>query len=333
MKKALITGALGQDGSYLSEYLLKKGYEVTGLIRRSPLSSTWATDWMMNKSQENKMGFIYGDVRDEMSLRNAIQKSWPDEIYNFAGQVFVPLSWNDASTTFDVNVGGLSRILKVVEAVKKDAKVYQASTSEMFGNHEGACTDETPMRPTSPYGVSKLAAHRLAGLYRERGLYVVAGILFNHESPRRGAEMVTKKIATTVASWALGGQEMLSLGNMDSRRDWGFAGEYVEAMHAMMQQDTPQDYVVGTGQSHSVSDFVRMACMAAHVSIDFAEEHTKIDQRLTRQQEIFDMRSNGEKLKRVAGWEPKVSFTQLVDMMVEAEIKRLKLRGDSNEKV
>jgi GDPmannose 4,6-dehydratase len=325
MKKALITGCLGQDGSYLTEYLLKKGYKVFGLARKSPFASHWALQWMSNMAEEERVGFIYGDMRDEMSLRNAIQKTWPDEIYNFAGQVFVPLSWDDPGTTFDVNVGGLSRILKIVEQVKRDTKVYQASTSEMFGNHEGACTDETDMRPTSPYGVSKLAAHRLVGLYRSRGLFVVGGILFNHESPRRGMEMVTRKIAMTVASWSAGGEDILALGNMDSRRDWGFAGEYVEAMHMMMQQIFPTDYVVGTGESHSVSDFLNECCIVAGISKPFRESHTKIDQRLTRQQEIFDMRADGSKLDRVAGWRSQIGFKELVSMMVKAEQKKLEV--------
>lgn len=324
MKKALITGALGQDGSYLTEYLAKQGYQVSGLIRKSPFSSSWATDWMLNKTMDGRIGFIYGDVRDEMSLRNAIQKSWPDEIYNFAGQVFVPLSWQSPEVTMDVNVGGLARLLKVVEQVKPDARVYQASTSEMFGNHEGACTDETEMWPTSPYGVSKLAAHRLVGLYRSRGLHVVGGILFNHESPRRGMEMVTRKIATTVAHWSLGGEEMLSLGNMDSRRDWGFAGEYVEAMHAMLQQKTATDYVVGTGESHSVADFLATCCEEAGVDKSFMDKHTRVDPRLTRQQEIFDMRADITKIRTVCGWEPKVKLKDLVRMMVQAEQKKLK---------
>ncbi len=325
MKKVLITGALGQDGSYLTEYLLKKGYQVFGLARKSPFASHWALQWMAEQAENEKVGFIYGDMRDEMSLRNAIQKSWPDEIYNFAGQVFVPLSWNVPDVTFDVNCGGLARILKIVEQIKKDTKVYQASTSEMFGNHEGTCTDQTDMRPTSPYGVSKLAAHRLVDLYRSRGLFVVGGILFNHESPRRGMEMVTRKIAMTVASWSAGGEDILSLGNMDSRRDWGFAGEYVEAMHLMMQQPEPADYVVGTGESHSVQDFLFECCKVVGVSKAFQEAHTKTDPRLARQQEIFDMRADGSKLERVAGWVSKIGFHELVSMMVKAEQKKLEV--------
>jgi GDPmannose 4,6-dehydratase len=324
MKKALITGAIGQDGSYLTEYLLTLGYRVFGMVRKPPNSNPWAIDWMMNNAWSNRVSFIYGDMRDEVSLKNAIQKSWPDEIYNLAGQVFVPLSWDEPDTTFDVNTGGLARLLKIVEQVKKDTKVYQASTSEMFGNHEGACTDETPMRPMSPYGISKLAAHRLVALYRERGLFVVSGILFNHESPRRGTEMVTQKIAMAVASWSVGGEDTLLLGNIDSRRDWGFAGEYVEAMHLMMQEPDAQDYVVGTGISHSVRDFLEEACLLAGVDRAFAEKHIRIDERLKRQQEIFDMRAETTKIREQTGWTPRVGFRELVRMMVTAEQGKLK---------
>lgn len=316
MKKALITGMGGQDGSYLAEHLLSLGYKVYGLVRSNYKFR------MFLEPLFDRVTFLYGDVRDEMSLRSAMQKSWPDEIYNFAGQVFVPISWQLPEETMDVNCGGLARILKIVEGMKKDTKIYQASTSEMFGNHEGRCNDETPLAPTSPYGVSKMAAHRLVGLYRSRGLYVVGGILFNHESPRRGHEMVTMKIASAVAAWSLGSKEMLSLGNMDSRRDWGFAGEYVQAMHQMMQQDEPGDYVVGTGVSHSVEDFLKEACEVAGVSEVFMKSHIQIDQRLTRLQEIYDMRSDTTKIERVCGWKPKVGFEELVGMMVMSEIVR-----------
>lgn len=324
MKKALITGALGQDGSYLTDYLVKLGYQVYGLIRKSPYASRWAMDRMANEGWTNQVSYIYGDMRDTVSLRNAIEKSWPDEIYNLAGQVFVPLSWDEPDATFDVNTGGLVRLLKIVEQTKRDTKVYQASTSEMFGSHEGACTDLTDMRPKSPYGISKLAAHRLVALYRERGLFVVGGILFNHESPRRGTEMVTRKIAMAVASWCAGQEDILSLGNIDSRRDWGFAGDYVEAMHAMMQQPNAQDYVVGTGISHSVSDFLEQACLVAGIDGDFCERHTRVEEHLKRQQEIFDMRADTAKIRQRTGWTPEVDFPSLVRMMVEAEQLRLK---------
>jgi GDPmannose 4,6-dehydratase len=325
MKTALITGALGQDGTYLTEHLLGLGYRVVGLIRKPWETSKPAIDWALNKTFSNQVEFIYGDVRDEASLRSAIKKSWPDEIYNLAGQVYVPLSWEMPEHTFDVNVGGLCRILKIVEQVKKnDTRIYQASSSEMFGNHEGACDDRTPLAPTSPYGISKAAAHRMVSLYRDRGLYVVAGLLFNHESPRRGAEMVTRKIAGVVARWACGSKEILYLGNLDSRRDWGFSGEYVKAMHLMLQQDIPDDYVLGTGESHSVSDFLIAACKAAKVDNQFAIAHLKIDERFKRTQEIYDMRADNSKIKRVIGWEPQVGFEELVSIMVNAEMEKIR---------
>lgn len=333
MKTALITGILGQDGTYLTEHLLGLGYRVFGIVRKAPFSSPFASRWMMKQLWKDRVTFLSGDMRDEASLRTAIRKSWPDEIYNLAGQVYVPLSWEMPEHTFDVNVGGLSRLLKIVEHEKKDTRVYQASSSEMYGNHEGACDDTTPMAPTSPYGISKYAAHRLVGVYRSRGLYVVAGILFNHESPRRGHEMVTRKIARHVAEWSQGSKKPLQLGNTDSCRDWGFAGEYVKAMHKMLQQDKPDDYVVGTGQSHSVADFLFTAAACAGVPAEFVRDNVQRDARLVRVQEIYDMRANNEKIRRVLGWEPEVGFTELVDMMVKAEIEAIKNDAINEETV
>lgn len=330
MKTALITGCLGQDGTYLTEHLIGLGYRVFGTIRRSPNSAQTfeKSGWATSALQSGKVEFLYCDVRDELSIRTAIKKSWPDEIYNLAGQVYVPLSWESPAETLDVNTGGLARILKIVEHVKSDTRVYQASSSEMFGNHEGACTDETPMNPTSPYGVSKYAAHRLVGLYRERGLYVVAGILFNHESPRRGHEMVTKKIAKHVAEWSLGSKTHLFLGNTDSRRDWGFAGEYIKAMQLMLQPSSPTDYVVGTGESHSVLDFLEACCVELGIAKDFMIEHTKYDQRFVRTQEIFSMRANNQKIRELLGWEPQVGFRELVKVMVQSEFAKLKEKAE-----
>lgn len=316
MKRALITGIAGQDGSYLAEHLLSLGYKVYGLVRTSPEIKPYMRPLI------NKVELLYGDVRDEMSLRTAIKKAWPDEIYNLAGQVFVPISWEMPEETFNVNVGGLARILKIVSEIKKDARVYQASSSEMFGNHEGACTDETPMHPTSPYGISKYASHRLVGLYRTRGIYVVAGILFNHESPRRGDEMVTMKIAKHVAGWASGDKTPLRLGATNSRRDWGFAGEYVKAMHMMLQQDSAQDYVLGTGQSYSVEDFLLTAARVAGISEDFVASHLETDSRMVRTQEIYNMIGDNSKIRKVLGWEPTTQFPELVKMMVESEINK-----------
>jgi GDPmannose 4,6-dehydratase len=320
MKKALITGAQGQDGSYLSEYLLSLGYQVFGLVRANS---------EVKESTRHLLGkvtYLYGDVRDELSLRTAILKVWPDEIYNLAGQVFVPISWQQSAETFDVNTGGLARLLKIVEEIKKeDTRIYQACTSEMFGNHEGACTEKSPMNPTSPYGISKLAAHKLAALYRERGLYVVSGILFNHESPRRGQEMVTRKIVMAVAGWAKGDTTPLSLGYLDSRRDWGYAGEYVKVMQLMLQQEHPQDYVYGTGESHSVREFLCAACHAAKLPMFYWQDLVKIDERFLRVQEIHDMRADNSKVTGWLGWKREVNFDELVSMMVEAEMEKVKV--------
>jgi GDPmannose 4,6-dehydratase len=324
MKKALVTGALGQDGSYLSEYLLAKGYKVYGLVRKAAWTSNWYVNWASSHAKEDSIEFIYGDMRDDLSVRNAIVKSWPDEIYNLAGQVFVPLSWQEPAQTFDVNTGGLSRILHVVEQIKADTKVYQASTSEMIGNRDEAFDETTELLPTSPYGISKVAAHKLVSLYRTRGLFVVAGILCNHESPRRNQEMVTRKIACAAAAWSLGDTSTLFLGNMESRRDWGFAGDYVEAMHAMLQAKEATDYVVGTGQSHSVKDFLEESAIVAGVDQKFLDEHVKLDERFSRKQEIHNLRANTSKIRETLGWRPRVGFKELVRLMVNAEKLRLK---------
>jgi len=318
MKHALITGALGQDGQYLSELLLEKGYRVFGLVRR------------MGHCAVDGVEYIYGDLRDELSLRTAIRKSWPDEIYNLGGQVYVPVSWEAPADTFDVNVGGLLRILKIVEQIKRETRVYQASSSEMFGNHSGVLNELSPLSPVSPYGEAKAAAHRIAARYRERGLFVVGGILFNHESPRRGHEMVTRKIACHVAGWAVGDKSMLLLGNMDSKRDWGFAGDYVRAMHLMLQQSEPEDFVIGTGVSHSVRDFLFTACRVAGIDAEFAVNHVQQDVRLKRDAEIYDLRANAKHAKLFMGWEPKVNFQELVELMVNSEISRLaRLRNET----
>lgn len=326
MKTALVTGALGQDGTYLTEHLLDLGYKVFCAIRRYPGSAQTVekATWVQMILETGNVEFVYCDIRDELSIRTAIKKAWPDEIYNLAGQVYVPLSWEMPEETFDVNTGGLARILKVVDQVKTDTKVYQASSSEMFGNHAGACTDETPMHPTSPYGVSKYAAHKLVALYRDKGIFVVGGILFNHESPRRGHEMVTRKIAKQVASWAAGSGDKLYMGHLDSRRDWGFAGEYVKAMHLMLQHPEPMDYVVGTGTSHSVADFLEEARIEMGLSKDFVEEHTCLDERFVRTQEIFDMRADNDKLLKTLHWVPQMGFKELVGLMVRAEYSKLK---------
>jgi len=298
MKRALITGISGQDGSYLAEFLLDLGYRIE---------------------------VLYGDMRDGVSLEVAFAKAWPDEVYNLAGQVFVPTSWQAPAETFDINVGGLSRLLSIIERQKPDTRIYQASSSEMYGNLNGLRNEQTPLAPTSPYGVSKTAAHRLCGVYREKGVFAVGGILFNHESPRRGPEMVTRKITLAAADWARGKREKLKLGNMQARRDWGFAGDYVRAMHAMLQQESPKDYVIATGESHSVYEFVVevLRCLdlltPGRNIADVVNEYVEVDPKLFRTGEIHDLRGDASLALRELNWVPKVDFNGLVRMMVESD--------------
>jgi GDPmannose 4,6-dehydratase len=321
MKSALITGISGQDGSYLAEYLLDLGYQVWGLVRRDPASMRWI------QPISSRIEVVYGDLRDAESLSVAFQKAWPDEVYNLAGQVFVPTSWEAPAETFDINVGGLVRLLQIVDRTKRDARVYQASSSEMMGNWDGLCDEQTPLRPTSPYGTSKLAAHRLMEVYRQRGLYTVGGILFNHESPRRGPEMVTRKISRAAARWLLGDRAKLQLGNLQARRDWGFAGDYVKAMRAMLQPSEPKDYIIGTGGSHSVADFVQ-ATMAAMAEIGPAanvpatvEEWVEVNPQFLRTGEIHDLRADASRARAELKWQPAVGFKQLVKMMLESDVE------------
>jgi len=316
----LITGISGQDGSYLAEYLLELGYEVWGLVRREPETSRWL------EQIAHRIEFVYGDLRDEESLAVAFQKSWPDEVYNLAAQVFVPTSWECPAETFDINVGGFARLLQIIGRQKPDTRIYQASTSEMFGNVGSVCNEQTPFRPMSPYGTSKMAAHRLAEVYRNRGLFAVGGILFNHESPRRGPEMVTRKITRAAARWVLGDRSKLKLGNLQSRRDWGFAGDYIKAMHAMLQQDKPRDYVVGTGVSHSVKDFLQQVLIELRKTCGkqdvpgAVEEWVEVDPQFLRTGEIHDLRADASASRKELGWQPTVDFAQLVKMMVEADL-------------
>lgn len=333
--KALITGILGQDGSYLAEYLLELGYEVHGIIRSNPDLS----DNLRNPARKF-VKFHYGDLRDEVSLQTVLRRVLPREIYNLGGQVFVPTSWESPAETFDVNVGGLARILKLVEKICPLARVYQASSSEMYGNvlefvHDDAGIDgkkeiqakldETHrMEPVSPYGTSKYAAHRLVDVYRKKELFVVAGILFNHESPRRGSEMVTRKITKHVAGWAVNKKDKtpLVLGNLQARRDWGFAGDYVRAMHAMLQQEKPEDFVVGMGRSHSVEDFFRGSLEAAGLSYEEYHPLVQINKAwFGRANELRTLIADATKARNQLNWWPEVSFDQLVKMMVESDMQ------------
>jgi GDPmannose 4,6-dehydratase len=320
MKSALITGISGQDGSYLAEYLLECGYQVWGLVRRETASMQWL------HPIRRRIEVVYGDLRDAESLGVAFQKAWPDEVYNLGGQVFVPTSWEFPAETFDINVGGLTRLLQIIERTKRDTRIYQASSSEMVGNWDGLCDEKTPLRPMSPYGVSKLAAHRLVEVYRRRGLFAVGGILFNHESPRRGPEMVTRKITRAAARWLLGNRAKLQLGNLQARRDWGFAGDYIRAMHAMLQQPEPTDLVIGTGVSHSVSDFL-VEIMAAMRDLGpsnnvprSVEEWVEVNPQFLRTGEIDDLRADARLAHSKLDWKPTVDFKQLIRMMLESDL-------------
>ena len=319
MKTALITGISGQDGSYPAEYLLGLGYEVYGLVRRELRTMRWLDPL------SDRIELLYGDMRDEASLSVGFQKAWPDEVYNLAGQVFVPTSWEMPAETFDINVGGLARLLRIVERQKPDTRLYQASSSEMFGNVDGACNEETPLNPTSPYGTSKIAAHRLVEVYRGRGLYAVGGILFNHESPRRGPEMVTRKITRAASAWANGDKTKLKLGNLQARRDWGFAGDYVKSIHAMLQRPTPKDYVIGTGKSHSVAEFVAEVLAVLYGDRyrnqpDSILEWVQVDAGFVRTGEIHNLRADATRAREELNWRPEVDFAGLVRMMVEADV-------------
>ena len=312
MKKALITGALGQDGSYLAELLLAKGYEVHGISR--------GVIGLEECHYVAGVKYHVADLRDEIALENTFRKVWPDEVYNLAAQVFVPTSWSIPAETFDVNVGGLSRILKIVDNWKSDTKIYQASSSEMFGNQNGALDESTPLKPVSPYGASKAAAHQLAHVYRDKGLFVVCGILFNHESPRRGEHMVTRKITKHVAKWSRGDNDPLRLGRGDSTRDWGHAKDYVEGMWEIMQHPTPDDFVICTGESHTVYHFVQEAMEAAHVKSKKVIYGTP---EFTRNNELYHLKACAKKAYVALGWEPKISFKELVWEMINADIKAL----------
>jgi GDPmannose 4,6-dehydratase len=308
----------GKDGSYLAEYLLELGYQVYGPVRREPRTVRWLQGIC------ERVEFVYGDLRDCTSLEVAFRKAWPDEVYNLARQVFIPSSWECPSETLDINIGGRARMLQIVERQKADTRVYQASSSEMYGNVDGICSEQTPLKPVSPYGVSKMAAHHLIRVYRQRGIYALCGILFNHESPRRDPEMVTRKITRAAAAWSKGDKTKLKLDNLLARRDWGFAGDYVKAMHAMLQKNEPKDYVMGTGESHSVAEFVTLVlkelCRYGE-TVHFIrpiEDFVEVDSRLLRPNEIHDLRADCRVARRELRWEPEVSFPGLVHIMVES---------------
>lgn len=314
-KKALITGITGQDGSYLAEFLLDKGYEVYGLIRRTSTPNLSRINHLLEK-----LHLVPGDLMDQHSLTTVIYEVQPEEVYNLAAQSFVPTSWSQPVLTGELTGLGVTRMLESMRLGKPDARFYQASSSEMFGNvQEWPQNEKTPFYPRSPYGVAKVYGHWITVNYRESyGLFACSGILFNHESPRRGLEFVPRKITNGVARFSLGKQKELRLGNLDVSRDWGYAGDYVEAMWLMLQQQQADDYVVGTGTGHSVRELVEVAFR--HAGIDDWQSHVIIDDKLFRPAEVNRLVADNSKARKVLGWQPKVTFEELVAMMVSADL-------------
>ena len=316
-KRALITGITGQDGSYLAELLLAKGYEVIGMVRRSS-----TVNFERIAHFQDKVTFVPGDLLDEVSMIQILQEHRPQEVYNLAAQSFVQTSFGQPVLTGEITGLGVTRILDAIRIVDPSIRFYQASSSEMFGKvQEVPQTEATPLYPRSPYGVAKVYGHWITINYRESyDLHASSGILFNHESPRRGLEFVTRKISYTVAKIKLGMADELRLGNLDAQRDWGFAGDYVEAMWLMLQQDNPDDYVIATGETHPVREFCELAF--GRVDLDW-EQYVKVDEKFFRPAEVDLLVGSPAKGKKVLGWEPKTSFPQLVNMMVDADVALL----------
>jgi GDPmannose 4,6-dehydratase len=317
MPTALITGITGQDGSYLAELLLKKGYQVIGMVRRS---STITFERIHHIQDDIKI--IQGDLHDQSSLMDMMEQYHPDEVYNLAAQSFVPTSWNQPVLTGEVTGLGVTRMLEAIRHVHTAAKFYQSSTSEMFGKvREVPQRETTPFYPRSPYGVAKVYGHWITVNYRESyNLFTVSGILFNHESPRRGMEFVTRKITHGAARIKLGLAKKILLGNLEARRDWGFAGDYVDAMWRMLQQDKPDDYVIGSGETHSV----RELCEAAFTAVDLDYRQFVVqDPQLYRPAEVELLVADYSKARTILGWQPQVKFKDLIRLMVEADIKQV----------
>jgi GDPmannose 4,6-dehydratase len=314
MKSALITGINGQDGSYLAEHLLDHGYRVYGLVRRTSIRNLERVSHLLEQIE-----LLNGDLLDQNSLINAVAEAKPDEVYNLAAQSFVPASFSQPVLTGEFTALGVTRMLEAIRIVDPKIRFYQASSSEMFGKVQSVPQDEeTKFHPRSPYGVAKLYGHWITVNFRESyGMYAVSGILFNHESPRRGSEFVTRKITLAAARIASGRQKELRLGNLEARRDWGFTGDYVEAMRLMLQHDEPKDYVIGTGETHTVQEFVEAAF--ARVGLDW-QKYVVIDPKLVRPAEVDLLISNPRRAREELGWTPKVSFHELVRMMVDADV-------------
>ena len=317
MPTALITGVTGQDGSYLSEFLLSKGYTVVGMARRTSSAKYERIEHLLDQ-----ITLVQGDLMDQSSLLSIMEEYEPDEIYNLAAQSFVGTSWQQPLLTAETTALGVTRILETIKIACPKARFYQASSSEMFGKVvETPQTEKTPFHPRSPYGVAKVYGHWITVNYRESyNLFAVSGILFNHESPRRGIEFVTRKITNHVAQIKLGLKNELRLGNLESRRDWGYAGDYVQAMWKMLQQDSPADYVISTGATHSVREF----CEAAfgYVGLDY-QEYVVQDPRFYRPAEVDLLVGNSQKAQEELDWKPEVSFKALVEMMVESDIEQI----------
>jgi GDPmannose 4,6-dehydratase len=323
MKKALITGVTGQDGSYLAESLLAKGYEVHGLIRRASSFNTGRLDTIYRDPHESGVRFLmhYGDLSDSGSLVNLIRNLEPDEIYHLGAQSHVKVSFEIPEYTADATGMGTIRMLEAVRASGVSTRFYQAGSSEMFGSAPPPQSEATPFHPRSPYGVAKVFAHWATVNYREaHGMFAVNGILMNHESPRRGETFVTRKISRAVARIRAGIQDKVYLGNLDARRDWGYAPEYVEAMWMMLQQETPQDLVIATGEDHSVREFAEIAF--AHADLDW-RKHVEIDPNYYRPSEVDHLRGDASKAREVLGWQPRTTFSELVQIMVDADIQLL----------
>lgn len=318
MQTALITGITGQDGSYLAELLLKKGYRVVGMARRSSTVTFERIEHLLDD-----ITIIQGDLHDQGSLLSLMEEYKPTEVYNLAAQSFVPTSWNQPALTGEITALGVTRLLEAIRFVNPKARFYQASSSEMFGKVlEVPQNENTPFYPRSPYGVAKVYGHFITVNYRESfGMFAASGILFNHESPRRGLEFVTRKISDSVARIKLGLAKELRLGNLDAQRDWGFAGDYVEAMWLMLQQDQPDNFVIGTGETHAVREFCEIAF--AHVDLDYSQ-YVVQDERFYRPAEVDLLIADPSKARSILKWEPSVAFKELVTMMVDSDLARLK---------
>jgi len=317
-KTALITGITGQDGSYLAEFLLEQGYHVVGMVRRSSTVTFGRIEHI-----QDRITLVHGDLLDQTSLIDIMREHQPDEIYNLAAQSFVPVSWKQPVLTGEFTALGVTRMLEAMRTAAPEARFYQASSSEMFGKvREVPQNENTPFYPRSPYGVAKVYGHWITVNYRESyGLFACSGILFNHESPRRGLEFVTRKVTHGVAQIKLGLAHELRLGNLDARRDWGYAGDYVKAMWLMLQQDEPDDYVVGTGETHSVRELCQVAF--DYVGLDW-KQYVVSDPKFYRPAEVDLLVSDPAKARAKLGWQPEVSFQELIQMMVEADLTLLR---------